>query len=114
MTSCISPGSSLPDSVVEPKSSQSIYRDLAPLGDLLWGRRYCGGGLSWRSAITSSSPIARHLSAIAQHDAEVYTNRGVLNSVLVAASHTQTRGQTTSTRNGLRVLSAAHTGSNHG
>jgi hypothetical protein len=71
MTSCVSSGSSLPDSVVEPKRSQSIYRDLAPLGDLLWGRRYCGGGLSWRSAITSSSPIARHLSAIAQHDAEV-------------------------------------------
>jgi hypothetical protein len=39
------------DSEAEPKRSQSIYRDLAPLGDLLCGRRYCGDGLSWRSAI---------------------------------------------------------------
>jgi len=60
--------------------------------------------------------VDQRKSQVASRDkvGENLYNRGVLNSVLVAASHTQTRGQTTSTRNGLRVLSAAHTGSNHG
>src|SRR5215468_7525930 len=70
MTSCISPGSSLPDGVVEPKRSKSIYRPGAAWRSLV-GQALLRGWFELVHPITSSSPIARHLSAIAQHDAEV-------------------------------------------